>query len=110
MRALSRLSDYYRQNYLYESHRLLLPEFREKVVNTCAGCRFFVRIAGRTEKRAGCAAALPRYAGTGRRVPEEIPLAEVIREVGKDGLARVLAAAPEKQACGLFGPRPGAKG
>jgi len=109
VRDLSRLGDYYRQNSLYESHRLLLPEFREKVINTCSGCRYFVLIAGRSEKRWGCAAALPRYAGTGRRVPEEIPLAEVLWEVGRDGLAAVLAAAPEKPACGLFGQRPGAK-
>lgn len=102
---MGRIRDYYRKNFLYESHRLVLPELRAKATSTCAACRFFVYIAGRTEKRAGCAALLPRYAGTGRRVPEEIPLAEVLGAVGQEGLQKVLAAAPERWACGFFCPR-----
>ncbi|BAF59678.1 hypothetical protein PTH_1497 [Pelotomaculum thermopropionicum SI] len=100
------IRDYYRKNFLYESHRLMLPELREKVVHTCSRCKFFITVVGRSEARPGCAALIPQYARTARRVPEKLDAAELLRVLGRDGLERVLAgAAPHRQACGLFQPR-----
>lgn len=103
---MANIHDYYRKNYLYESHRMLLPELRDKVAQACAQCKFFVRVTGRNEVRNGCAAQIPRYAGLARRVPGELDAVEVMKLVGRDGLERVLSAAgPHRQACGKFHPK-----
>lgn len=103
---MANIRDYYRKNFLYEGHRLMLPELRDKVVHTCARCKFFVAVVGRTEVRPGCAVLLPQYANLARRVPEKLDVMDVLKAVGRDGLERVLAGAdPRRQACGLFHPR-----
>ncbi len=100
---MANLRDYYRRNFLYQSHRLMLPELREKVVHTCSECGFFVQVAGKTETRPGCAAIIPYYASLAGRVPRELKVLEVLQAVGKNGLEQVLAGAgPHRQACGLF--------
>lgn len=104
---MANVQDYYRKNFLYESHRMLLPELRDKAAQTCAQCKFFVRVTGRNKTRNGCAAQIPRYAGLARTVPRELAAAEVLKLVGRDGLERVLSAAgPYRQACGQFHPKP----
>lgn len=101
--GMANLRDYYRRNSLYESHRLMLPELREKIVHTCSECRFFVQVAGKTETRPGCAAIIPHYACLARRAPRELKVLEILQAVGKKGLEQVLAKAdPYRQACGLF--------
>ena len=100
---MANIRDYYRKNFLYEGHRLMLPELRDKVVHTCARCKFLIMVVGRTEARPGCAALLPSYGSLARRVPPRLDAAEVLKEVGREGLDRVLAGAdPHRQACGLF--------
>jgi hypothetical protein len=101
--GMANLRDYYRRNFLYQSHRLILPEMREKVVRTCSECWFFVQVRGKTETRPGCAAIIPHYARLARRVPRELGVLEVLQAVGERGLEQVLARArPHRQACGLF--------
>lgn len=96
-------------NKLWESHRLVLPEMREKAVRCCRDCRFFVLVHGREEQRPGCVVSIPVYGTLHRRVPEKIPAAVVLKLAGREGLQRVLAGGnPEHPACGLF--RPGIKG
>lgn len=102
---MANIRDYYRKNFLYEGHRLMLPELRDKVAHTCSQCKFMVMIVGKTEARPGCAALIPQYAGPARRVPEKLDVMDVLRAVGKDGLEQVLAGFdPQHQACGLFHP------
>lgn len=104
--GVANIRDYYRKNYLYEGHRLMLPELRDKVTHTCSRCKFFVMVVGRTEVRPGCAALIPQYANLTRRVPEKLDAMDVLKAVGRDGLKRVLAGVdPHRQACGLFHPR-----
>jgi hypothetical protein len=103
---VANIQDYYRKNFLYEGHRMLLPELRDKVAYTCALCKFFVRVTGRIETRAGCAAQIPMYAGLARRVPGKFDVLEILKLVGREGLERVLSAAgPYRQACGKFHPK-----
>ncbi|MDD4239063.1 MAG: hypothetical protein PHT62_11005 [Desulfotomaculaceae bacterium] len=103
---MGNIHDYYRKNFLYEGHRMLLPELRDKVAHTCAQCKFFVRVVGRNETRSGCAAQIPRYAGLTRRVPGKLDAAEVLKLVGREGLERVLSTAGlYRQACGQFHPK-----
>jgi hypothetical protein len=103
---MANIRDYYRKNYLYEGHRLMLPELRDRVVHTCSECKFLIRIVGRDEVRPGCAALIPQYAGLARRVPGELNVVDVLKEVGSDGLKLVTdGIAPHRQACGQFHPR-----
>jgi len=103
---MANIHDYYRKNFLYEGHRMLLPGLRDKIAQACAHCKFFVRVTGRNETRTGCAAQIPRYASLTRRVPGELDAAEVLKLVGREGLDRVLSTAgPHRQACGQFHPR-----
>lgn len=103
---MSNIHDYYRKNFLYEGHRMLLPELRDKVAHACAHCKFFVLVTGRNETRNGCAAQIPLYAGLTRRVPGQLDAAAVLKLVGKEGLERVLSASgSHRQACWQFHPR-----
>ncbi|TEB07119.1 hypothetical protein Psch_00662 [Pelotomaculum schinkii] len=103
---MANIHDYYRKNFLYEGHKMMLPELRDKVAQTCAHCKFFVLVTGGNETRNGCAAQIPRYAGLSRRVPGELDAVEVLELVGREGLERVLSTAgPHRQACWQFHPR-----
>ncbi|WP_027717790.1 hypothetical protein [Desulfovirgula thermocuniculi] len=95
-----------RDNRLWEGHRIILPEMREKAIKRCADCRFLVKIRGREEVQWGCVVGLPRYSTLERAVPEELHAVEVLKEAGREGLAEVLSHGdPEARACGLFLPR-----
>jgi len=92
-------------NKLWESHRLIIPEMREKAIRKCKECYFFVRIQGKNENRWGCAACIEKYATLNYRVPQVIPATEILKLVGREGLYRVLKRAnPDGQACSLFRP------
>lgn len=93
-------------NKLWEGHRVILPEMREKAVRTCGECRFSIEIEGKTEKRWGCVRGIPRYGSLDRRVPLQIPVQEVLQLAGREGLEEILARGhPGDQACGGFLPR-----
>ena len=103
---MANLRDYYRRNFLYSSHRLYLPQGKERALRTCRECVFFINIAGRTEKRKGCAAMIPKFAGAVKRIPEQVDVVEVLREIGQVGLQECLSCCGEDlSACGFFQPR-----
>ncbi|MEW5899451.1 MAG: hypothetical protein AB1652_09835 [Bacillota bacterium] len=92
-----------RENKLWESHRIILPEMREKAVRRCGDCRFFVSIQGREEVRKGCVVSIPEYVTLQKRVPEIIRAADVLKRAGKVGLEEVLKRSdPDAQACGMY--------
>ncbi|MDQ0285348.1 hypothetical protein J2Z49_000441 [Desulfofundulus luciae] len=93
-------------NKLWEGHRIILPEMREKAVHTCRDCCFLVEIQGRWESRPGCVAGIPRYGTLERRVPLKIHALDILKMAGREGLQAVLACGdPDSPACGLFRPR-----
>lgn len=93
-------------NKLWESHRLIVPEMREKATRKCKECRFLVQIQGESEYRWGCAACIEKYGTLSCRVPRVIHVTEVLKLVGREGLSRVLERGkPEGQACSLFRSR-----
>ncbi|MGB9804029.1 MAG: hypothetical protein ACPLRU_07770 [Desulfofundulus sp.] len=95
-----------RGNRLWESHRIILPEMRDRAIRKCTDCRFLVKIQGREEVRWGCVVGLPGYGSLQKTVPETLHVVEVLRVVGKEGLREVLSRGkPEAQACGLFLPK-----
>lgn len=89
-------------NVLWEKHRMYLPQMREKAVHRCRQCRFFVGVKGKFETRTACVAGIKAYNRPGKRVPAVIPITEIIRLVGLEGLAACLDCNPEAQACGRF--------
>ncbi|MGD0153141.1 MAG: hypothetical protein ABSC17_05190 [Thermacetogeniaceae bacterium] len=95
-----------RGNKLWEGHRIVLPEMREKAVHRCRECRFLVAIVGQEETRSGCVAGIAGFGELQRRVPEQIPLRELLHLAGRNGLQDVLTRGnPDTQACGRFQPR-----
>jgi hypothetical protein len=95
-----------RDNKLWNSHRIVLPEAREVIVKQCCECRFFVTIRGVRETRQGCVAEVRKYRTLSVRVPSVIHVMEVMKTEGKDGLANILEKGdPLARACGLFQPR-----
>lgn len=102
---MSDIRNYYQKNFLYESHRIIPPELRDKINHTCSECKFYVMIVGRHETRPGCAAVIPQYANLTRRVPEKLDIVDVLRAVGREGLERVINVEPEREACGRFGAK-----
>lgn len=98
-----------RGNKLWEGHRMMLPEIREKAVVTCGECIFLVNVIGRSETRTGCVAGIHEYRALIKRVPASIHAVELLRRVGKKGLNEITArgAGPDTPGCGNFRPRPG---
>ncbi len=95
-----------RGNKLWDGHRIVLPEMREKAVHRCRECRFLAVIVGQEETRSGCVAGIASFGGLQRRVPERIPLRELLHQVGRSGLQDILTGFnPDAQACGRFLPR-----
>jgi hypothetical protein len=93
-------------NKLWEGHRIVLPEMREKAVHRCRECRFLVAIEGQSETRWGCIVGIGCFAGLQRRTPERILLRDLLRLINKDGLQEILDGGhPDAQACGRFQPR-----
>jgi len=92
-----------RDNILWEKHRIYLPEMRQRAVHRCKHCKFFVQIQGKQEVRTGCLKNIKAYYGLGKRVPGVIPIMEVIKRVGLEGLEECLKNNnPEAQSCGKF--------
>lgn len=89
----------------------MLPELREKAAATCRQCMFLVAVAGREETRAGCVAGVEEYGTLRKRVPREIHAADLMRQVGKNGLKEITdrVSDPDALACGLFRPGSGRK-
>ncbi len=93
-------------NKLWESHRIVLPEARQVIINQCGDCRFFVTIQGVREKRLGCVVDVRKYQTLSVRVPDTIHVIELMRSEGKDRLERILEKnKPGAQACELWLPK-----
>ncbi|GAB6274342.1 MAG: hypothetical protein STSR0004_12050 [Peptococcaceae bacterium] len=96
------------KNKLWESHRLILPEMREKTIKRCGNCQFFVPIQGKEEIRYGCVVSLPVYGTLQKRTPKVMHVIEILRMAGREGLDKIMENGDaQAQACGLF--RPGTK-
>ncbi len=100
-------------NKLWEGHRLILPEMREKALAHCRDCRFFAQVQGREEIRRGCLAGVPVYGTLQKRVPSKIGYLDLLKMAGPAGINKILENGnPDAQACGLFmpvhKPKPGA--
>lgn len=91
------------KNVLWEKHRMYLPDMRNKAVSRCGQCKFFVRIKGLRETRTGCVVNIKAYNRLQKRVPEIVPIMDIIKMVGLEKLELCLKNGnPQAQSCGKF--------
>ena len=92
-----------KRNILWEKHRMYLPDMRNKAIHRCRHCKFFVAIKGRMETRNGCVINIRSYGNLEKRIPSEIPIMEIIKRVGIEGLNQCLKYnGPDAQSCERF--------
>lgn len=92
-----------RNNVLWEKHRMMLPAVRKRATHRCKDCRFFVPIQGKAETRYGCVVSIKAYGRLEKRIPPVLPVTDVIKRVGLEGLEYCLKFNdPEAQSCGRF--------
>lgn len=90
----------YNNNKLWEGHRVILPEFREKVAYKCRDCRYHLLVEGKEEVRPGC---VEKYKDLWTRPPETIPVLLLLRMVGEKSLWEIVSRGdPEARACISF--------
>lgn len=90
----------FNNNKLWEGHRVILPEFRERVTSKCRDCRYFILIQGKDEMRQGC---IEKYKELRTRPPERIPVLVLLKLVGEEGLKDILNRGNANAcACGYF--------
>ncbi|MEW6424553.1 MAG: hypothetical protein AB1523_07365 [Bacillota bacterium] len=93
-------------NKLWEGHRIILPELREKATRCCGDCRFFVQIQDWEETRRGCVVGIPVYGTLQKRVPEVIPVSDLLKKAGGEELPKIFVRQdPQAPACGLYRPK-----
>ena len=96
-----------KRNILWEKHRMYLPDMRNKAIHRCGHCKFFVAIKGRMETKNGCVVNVKSYGNLEKRIPSEIPIMEIIKRVGLEGLKQCLKYSdPDTQSCGSFSIKP----
>ena len=92
-----------KSNVLWEKHRMYLPDMRKKAIHRCKDCKFFVAIKGKLDTRNGCVVHIKAYGELEKRIPTVLPIMEIIKRVGLEGLEYSLKFSdPEVQSCGKF--------
>ena len=92
-----------KSNKLWEKHRMYLPDMRNKAIHRCGHCKFFVAIKGRLQTRNGCVINIKAYGNLEKRIPSEIPIMDIIKRVGLEGLNQCLKySGPDAQSCAKF--------
>ncbi|AEF95004.1 hypothetical protein Desca_2165 [Desulfotomaculum nigrificans CO-1-SRB] len=100
-----RVKTYYKNNFLYAGHRMVLPDTGEKFRNSCHNCKYYVNVIGQHETRKICLAGVKVYKSGAKRVPQSIEILELILLLGKQALYNMLEGNKEHQmACGSFEP------
>ena len=93
-------------NRLWEKHRFILPGIRDLAIHRCRDCKFFVNIRGREETRKACVVNIKAFGNLDKRIPSVIPIMEIIKRVGIEGLEESIKCEPEAQSCGCFRLKP----
>jgi hypothetical protein len=73
----------FNNNKLWKGHRVILPEFRERISSKCRDCRYYILIQGKDEVRQGC---IEKYKNLWSRPPEKIPVLVLLKLVGEEGV------------------------
>ena len=79
---------------------------RDKAIHRCKDCKFFVQIQGIHEKKQACVVNVKAYGKMEKRIPSVIPIMDIIKRVGVEGLEESINCQPEAQSCGRFRLKP----
>ncbi len=91
-----------KDNVLWEKHRIYLPEMRELATHLCRDCKFCVDVKGKDEVRKACIVNIRTYAKLRKKIPQVIPIIQILKLSGTEGLDECLRCNPENQSCGKF--------
>lgn len=98
--------NYYKNNFLFAGHRMVMPQAGEKFQHSCSQCKYFVNVIGQQETRRVCLARVEAYQSRSKRVPDNIEIVELILLLGKEALQKLLGEGGRHQmACGTFEQR-----
>lgn len=101
-----KVSNYYKNNFLYSGHRMILPVSGEKFRSSCIQCKYFVDVVGQQETRKICLNGVKTYRSGNKKVPENIEIIDLIFLLGKEALQSLLKEGGQYQAaCGSFEQR-----
>jgi len=101
-----KLKRYYKNNFLYASHRMVLPAADEKFRRSCQRCKFFVEVVGQQETRKMCLSGVKAYRTGQKRVPDSVEILDLILLLGKEALQNMLGKGGQYQiACDQFEQR-----
>ncbi|SHF02214.1 hypothetical protein [Desulforamulus putei] len=98
-----KVKNYYKNNFLFAGHRMVMPQAGEKFQHSCSQCKYFVKVIGRQETRRVCLARVKAYQNRSKRVPDSIEIVELMLLLGKEALEKLLGEGGQYQmACGAF--------
>ncbi|MBO8136827.1 MAG: hypothetical protein H0Z40_01620 [Desulfotomaculum sp.] len=98
-----KLDRYYKNNYLYRSHTMMLTEMHEKTIYTCRDCQFFIKIIGRQETKTACVISIPVYKKRIKIPPPEVNIYEILKHISAEKLMQLVENSfPYKTACPKF--------
>ena len=82
------------------------PGMRSMAIHRCKDCKFFALIQGKEEQKNACVVNVKIYGKLEKRIPSVIPIMEIIKRVGIEGLEESIKCDPEAQSCGRFRLKP----
>ncbi|GAB6182232.1 hypothetical protein JCM14036_35510 [Desulfotomaculum defluvii] len=98
-----KVKNYYKNNFLFTGHRMVLPGAGEKFKHSCQHCKYFVTVVGHQETKKVCLAGVKAYQRGHKRVPDSIEIVELMLLLGKETLQELLGKGKEHLiACGTF--------
>ncbi|GAB6157034.1 hypothetical protein JCM39194_02340 [Desulfotomaculum varum] len=98
-----KVKGYYKNNFLFTGHRMMMPQTGEIFQHSCSQCQYFVKVIGRQESRRVCLAGVKAYQNKSKRVPDSIEIVELMLQLGKEALEELLKEGrPHQTACGNF--------
>lgn len=98
-----KVKTYYKNNFLYAGHRMVLPISGEKFRNSCDQCKYYVNVIGQHETKRICLYGVKAYRTGSKRVPNSIEIIDLILLLGKEALQGMLTRDGQHQmACGNF--------
>lgn len=101
-----KVKNYYKNNFLFTGHRMVLPEAGEKYEHSCSHCKYYVKVIGQQENRHICLADIKAYRWGQKRIPDSIEIVELMLLLGKEALEGLVGrGSRHKMACGTFEQR-----
>ncbi len=97
-----RLKNYYKNNFLFAGHQMMMPQAGEKFKHACGQCKYYVNVIGQQENRRICLAGVKAYRQRQKRVPESIDIVELMFLLGKEALQALASQGDHNMACGTF--------